>query len=81
MLAAVASIPEAITEETLKKYFNTDSSRLTKWLEVAFEAQGLSLDARRETEIEDMRNIILSALAIQREELNILAERLLQTAP
>lgn len=81
LLGVVASIPEPITEEMLKKRFSAHSSRMTKWLEEAFEAQGLSADTQRESEIEDMRNIILSALAIQRAELKILADRLLEAAP
>ena len=81
LLGVVASIPEPITEEMLKKRFSAHSSRMTKWLEEAFETQGLSADAQRGSEIEDLRNIILSALAIQRAELNILTDRLLEAAP
>lgn len=81
LLGMVASLPKPITEDMLKKRFSAHSSGMTKWLEGAFEVQSLSADAQRGSEIEDMRNIILSALAIQRAELNILADRLLETAP
>lgn len=81
LLGAVASIPEPFTEEMLRKRFSIHSGRITRSFAHALEAQSLGADVQRRAEIEDIRNIILSALAIQRAELNILTNRLSETAP
>lgn len=73
----IAKAPEPITEEALKTRFIANSSRLTKWIEQALEEQSHAARTMREAEVEEIRNVILSALAMHRAELSMLSDPLL----